>query len=342
MNITIIGAGSTALAATAFFNLKNIPCQVFVRNRMKAAFWNKTPLTVRGRMDASFFVPVVTDLKEACQKADILMVCTHATDHEAVVEEVAPYLHEGQCLLFMNGCWGAIKACRVLSKKQDVPDITIAETANMPFISRLSPDYKCLDFKAMKEEIGYSCLGKEGELSNLFHLMASKVSRVASPASTSLSATNPIIHVTQCLFNITRIENGESFHFFGAPLTRRVADYMEACDNERIAIGKALGLSLSSLLDVLNASWGDKKENLYEALTENESYKTVMAPSDLRGRYLSEDLPCGMGSLRDLADMMHVEAPHIRSLVDTLSLYLGTAYTPFLTPQDLRVIKSLK
>ena len=40
--------------------------------------------------------------------------------------------------------------------------------------------------------------------------------------------------------------------------------------------------------------------------------------------------------------MMHVEAPHIRSLVDTLSLYLGTAYTPFLTPQDLRVIKSLK
>lgn len=174
MNITIIGAGSTALAAAAFFNLKNIPCQVFVRNRMKAAFWNKTPLTVRGRMDASFFVPVVTDLKEACQKADILMVCTHATDHEAVVEEVAPFLREGQCLLFMNGCWGAIKACRVLSKKQDVPDITIAETANMPFISRLSPDYKCLDFKAMKEEIGYSCLGKEGELSNLFELVNGK------------------------------------------------------------------------------------------------------------------------------------------------------------------------
>lgn len=66
---------------------------------------------------------------------------------------------------------------------------------------------------------------------------------------------------------------------------------MEACDKERIAIGKALGLSLSSLLDVLNASWGEKKENLYEALTENESYKTVMGPADLTGRYLPKTSP---------------------------------------------------
>ena len=107
---------------------------------------------------------------------------------EAVVEEIAPYLHDGQCLLFMNGCWGAIKACRLLSRMQNVPSITIAETANMPFIARLSADYKTLDFKAIKEEIGYSCLGEEGELSTLLHLMAPKVSRVASPASTSLSS----------------------------------------------------------------------------------------------------------------------------------------------------------
>lgn len=342
MNISIIGAGSTALAGAAYFNLKNVPCQVYVRNRIKAACWNQSPLTVRGKIDTSLYVPFTTDLKKAVEEADILMVCTHATDHEGVVEEIAPFLHDGQCLLFMNGCWGAIKACRLLSKQQDAPSISIAETANMPFIAHLSTDYKTLEFKAMKEEIGYSCLGEEGELSTLLHLMAPKVSRVASPASTSLSATNPIIHVTACLFNMTRIENGEKFHFFGDSLTPKVAAYMEACDGERIAIGKALGLSLSSLLDVLNASWGEKKENLYDALTENQSYKTVMGPTDLKGRYLSEDLPCGMGSLRDLSDMMHVDAPHIRSLVDTLSLYLGKPYTPFLTPQDLRVIKSLK
>ena len=48
MNISIIGAGSTALAGAAYFNLKNVPCQVYVRNRIKAACWNQSPLTVRG------------------------------------------------------------------------------------------------------------------------------------------------------------------------------------------------------------------------------------------------------------------------------------------------------
>ncbi|WP_296957028.1 NAD/NADP octopine/nopaline dehydrogenase family protein, partial [uncultured Dialister sp.] len=81
---------------------------------------------------------------------------------------------------------------------------------------------------------------------------------------------------------------------------------------------------------------------LYEALTENESYKTVPGPTDISGRYLSEDLPCGMTSLLDLSEMMHVPAPHIEALVTVLYMYLGKKYEPFLTPADLRVLKALK
>ena len=342
MNISIIGAGSTAMAAAAYFHLKNIPCQVYVRNPAKAAFWNRSPLYVTGKINTSFYVPLTTDLRKTADKADILMVCTKAADHEGVTEEIAPHLHEGQCLLFMNGCWGAVKACRLLSRKQDIPSISIAETANMPFIARLSEDFSKLDFKALKEEITYSCLGDEGAVSPFLHTLAPRISKVSSPASTSLSATNPIIHVTACLFNITRIEAGESFPFFGAPLTERVVRYMEGCDRERLAIGKALGLSLSPLLDVLNASWGEKKGTLYEALSENPAYRTVPGPSSLTDRYLAEDLPCGMGGLLDLADMMHIETPYIRSLVNTLSLYLGQPHTPFLIPADLRMIKNFK
>ena len=101
--------------------------------------------------------------------------------------------------------------------------------------------------KAMKDEIAYSAIGEEALLSELLHKLAPKVTRVSSPAATSLSATNPIIHVTQCLFNLSRIENGEDFDFFGAPLTKRTAAFMEECDKERLAIGKALGLELAPL-----------------------------------------------------------------------------------------------
>ncbi len=341
MKVSIIGSGSTALAAAAFLQLKQIPVTVYVRKKEKIAAWNTDPIQIHGQMDTSFYVPISSTLQEAVHFGDILMVCTQANDHETVTAELAPYVKKGQCLLFLNGCWGAVKAYRYFQKTFGQIPIAIAETANMPFIASLSEDFLTLQFQAMKEEIGYSCIGAEGNLSELLHLLAPKVSRVSSPASTSLSATNPIIHVTQCLFNITRIENGEDFSFFGAPMTPRIARFIEGCDKERLAIGKALGLELSSLLDVLNSFWGSRASTLHEALTENPSYQSVKGPLSLNSRYLTEDLPCGLTSLMDLADMMHVKVPHICALVYTANLYLKQPYQPFLTLQDLRVIKGL-
>ena len=40
--------------------------------------------------------------------------------------------------------------------------------------------------------------------------------------------------------------------------------------------------------------------------------------------------------------MMHVDCPHITALVYTMTLYLRQPYRPFLTLQDLRVVKGLK
>lgn len=104
-----------------------------------------------------------------------------------------PYMKKGQCLLFLNGCWGAVKAYRAFQKAQGAVPITIGETANMPFIAALSSDHASLHFKAMKDEIAYSAIGEEALLSELLHKLAPKVTRVSSPAATSLSATNPII-----------------------------------------------------------------------------------------------------------------------------------------------------
>ena len=165
--------------------------------------------------------------------------------------------------------------------------------------------------------------------------------KTASFASTSLSATNPVIHVTASLFNVTRIENEEDFYFFGAPMTDRVISFIEHCDEERLAVGKALGIRLSPLLEVLNSFWPEKKNTLKEALKENPSYRAVKGPSSTEYRYFTEDLPCGLGPVLDLAELMHIPCPYIRTLVQTASLYLGKPYTPLLTKEDLRILKKL-
>lgn len=342
MKITIIGAGSTAVAAACVFRNLGLSSLIYTRHEERAAQWKEIPVKASGALTGSFHLEATADLARAVSYGDILVICTLATDHETVVSEIAPHLHEEQSILFFNGCWGALKACRALAKQKDSLRLTISETANMPFIAALSKDGAEVHIKGIKEEIAYSAIGDDKIVSAFLHLLASRVTKVSSPASTSLSATNPIIHVAASLFNVTRIENKEDFYFFGAPMTDKVISFMENCDRERLAVGKALGLRLSPLLEVLNSFWTDKKDNLKDALKENISYRAVKGPSSTEFRYFTEDLPCGLGAVLDLAEMMHISCPHIRALVETTSLYFGKPYTPFLTKEDLRTLKRLK
>ncbi|MFR6112011.1 MAG: NAD/NADP octopine/nopaline dehydrogenase family protein [Dialister invisus] len=73
------------------------------------------------------------------------------------------------------------------------------------------------------------------------------------------------------------------------------------------------------LLEVLNSFWPEKKNTLKEALKENPSYRAVKGPSSTEYRYFTEDLPCGLGPVLDLAELMHIPRPYIRTLVQTAS-----------------------
>ena len=341
MKITIIGAGNTAVAAACFLKILGLSSLIYTRREERAKQWNQFPVKASGACTGSFSLESTTDLKTAVHYGDILLVCTLAADHETVISEIAPHLQAHQSILFFNGCWGALKAYRALSKRQDMPPLTIGETANMPFIAALSQDGSEILIKGIKEEIAYSAAGDDKAVSAFLHRLAPRVVKTASFASTSLSATNPVIHVTASLFNVTRIENKEDFYFFGDPMTDRVISFMEHCDEERLAVGKALGIRLSPLLEVLNSFWPEKKNTLKEVLKENPSYRAVKGPSSTEYRYFTEDLPCGLGPVLDLAELMHIPCPYIRTLVQTASLYLGKPYTPFLTKEDLRILKKL-
>lgn len=341
MDITILGENSTALAAASYFDLQKIPYKLFVSDEKKKDVWNKSPLKVKGKIETSLYLPLITSWKGAVDYGDVILICSHPVDYEKVVEEAAPLLHEGQTLLFMNGYWGAIKAFRILSRMK-MPPLTIAETASMPWIAELSEDFKVLDFRGMEENVGYASMGDEKNLSDLLHQMFQKVSRVSNPAAASLSNTDPILYVPSCFFHLPAIEKGEDLLLFQG-LTPKMASYIEACDNERMAVAKALSINLSvGLLDMLNSSLKEKKNSLYEAIRENPVLKDMKGPKGLDASCFSRDLYCGLAGLRDLADMMHVETPHIQSLVSTLSLYLGKPCLPFLTPKDLRAIKMVK
>ena len=213
MRVSIIGAGAMALAAASYLKLKDVSSLVYVRSEKKLAAWSTKPVRVTGVMESSFYVPMAKTMKEEVNYSDTVIICTRAGDYEDVINELLPCLRKGQCILFLNGCWGAVKTYRLL--KEDAKYLTIAETAGSPFVASLSEDFLTLEMKGIRTESGYSALGTSKDPGELLHTIAPRVSRISSPVSTSLSQAMPIVNAASAFFNISRIENGEDFELFG-------------------------------------------------------------------------------------------------------------------------------
>ncbi len=342
MKVTIIGAGNTALAAACHMLAKGLDVTVYARNQDKAAFWSTETVRAEGKLSGTFTIPVTGSIEEAVSSADILVFATLASEHVQATRDVMPYLKKGQVLLVLNGCWGAVQMCRVLRKLRETLELTVGETANMPYIAALSKDWKMVTVKGLKEAVSFAAVGPHPEtIRTLLEALIPSVTKEPSLAVTSLGSTNPIIHVAASLYNITRIDNGEDFLFFGKPMTEKTVVVMEKMDAERLAVGKALGCKLPSLLDGLNSFWPVKWPTLYEALTKNESYKVSKGPTSLSYRYLSEDLTCGLEAIVDLGHLLGVPVPATETVIQAASLYLGNMVSPFLSDEDIDCLQTL-
>lgn len=343
MKVAIIGAGNTAMAAASHMLAKKINVMVYARNQKKAAFWKTEELAAEGKITGRYKVPVTSSIEEALCGADILVFATLAGQHVTAAEDVMPYLGRGQVLLVLNGCWGALQMGRVFGKKREELGLTIGETANMPYIASLAPDWKTVTVKGLKEKVSFAAVGPEKEkIGSLLGSLDFGIHEEPSLAATSLGATNPIIHVVSSLYNVTRIDNGEDFLFFGPSMTKKTVAVMEKLDKERLAVGRALGCALPSLLEELNSFWPEKWPTLYEALTKNASYKVSKGPTSLSYRYLSEDLPCGLEAVVDLGKLLGVPVPTTETVIRAASLYLGTPAAPFLQREDLDLLRTLE
>lgn len=339
MKITIIGAGNTGMAAACHMRDAGMDVTVYARNLKKAELWAKEPIRAEGKLEGCFQISVTQNIEKAVSDADILVFATLAGQHVRAAAEVKPYLKKDQVLLVLNGCWGAAQMCRVLGDKRENLSLTVGETANMPYIAALSDNWRTVLVKGKKEAVSFAALGPKKRL--IRELLSSLIAHVTEEPSlvvTSLGSTNPIIHVAASLYNMTRIDNGEDFLFFGSGMTKRTVAVMERMDKERLAVGQALGFSLPSLLDGLNSFWPVKWPTLYEALTQNASYKVSKGPTSLGYRYLSEDLPCGLEATVDLGRMLSVPIPATETVVNAASLYLGTPVRPFLEAGDMEAI----
>jgi|Deesub1362A_J573_1020465.scaffolds.fasta_scaffold00052_4 opine dehydrogenase len=328
LKFAVIGAGGGGQATAAHLALMGFEVNLYNRSRERIKhIQRKKGIEVTGIINAfGELNKVTTNIKEAIEDADIIIVVVPASGHEDVAKLCAPYLKDGQLVVLTPGrTFGALEFINVVRKNGSSADIIIAETQTIIYTSRCK-EHTEVEILALKKRVPLATLPAT-QTNNVVEIMKDIYPQFVPATNvlkTSLDNIGAIFHPTPTLLNAGWIETPQTnFKYYYEAITPTVAKFLEIIDKERMDVAEALGIDALSAKDWLYEAYGVKGETLYEALQNNDKYHTIDAPMTLQHRYIFEDVPTGLVPLASLGDMLGVPTPNIKLIIQLASRLTG-------------------
>lgn len=334
MRVTIMGSGNGATAAA--FEWAEVGHEVamwdFERFGDNIAAIAKAG-GIEGRVKFEGTAPigyVGHDLDRALEGAELVMIVGPAYAHEAMGEALRGKLttDAAYCLL-PSACNGAVVVKQTL--RLDLMDDTylIGETSTLPYGCRLVEPGVVRVTTRVLDGLYVAALPstRTPELLEKLQTVWPQAEAAKNVLQTTLQNANPVLHPAIMLMNASRIENtGGDFLFYTDGVTPASARLIETVDNERLALGRALGIDI-----VADPELGLRQGYLSEATylkgyNQGIGFAKSQAPKSLEFRYLTEDVPYGLVFASELARQVGVPTPAIDTVISMASIILGTDF----------------
>lgn len=261
---------------------------------------------------------VTSDIKEAIEGRDVIMVVLPATGHGFIAEQLAPHLEDGQIVVLNPGrTGGALEVVNVLQEKNCKADVVICEAQTLLYASRSINPAQTQIFR-IKNSVPVAAIPAHRTPDVV------KVLRTALPQfipgdnvmKTSLDNIGSIFHPAVTVLNAARIEstNGD-FEYYTEGITASVSLILENMDKERIAVAEALGFRAMTAREWLYIAYDAAGRTLFEAMLNNRGYDGIMAPKTILHRYITEDVPMSLVPIASLGRFCDVPTPTIDAII---------------------------
>jgi opine dehydrogenase len=287
-------------------------------------------LRARGGIDVEGLVKgfaplerVTTDLVEAVEGSDVIIVVTGSNKHGEVAQQLAPLLRDGQAvLLIQGGTGGSLVVRRELQLAACRASVEVAEMDNYPY-SLGWPEPTRMRMTIVKRFLQIAAVPSSGAGAVLQRLRAAFPQAVTAPNLlwTGLNNMNAMLHVANMIANVGRLESaGNSYRFYADGYTPSIARLLEAADAERLAVARAYRVDVPSVLEWLKQTYGFDEPTLsamFHRLTHDPSgpYQWTPTPPSMEHKYVLEDVPCGLVPMAMLGRAAGVCMPVIDGLV---------------------------
>jgi opine dehydrogenase len=272
---------------------------------------------------------VTADIGEAVEQAEIIMVVLPSTAHAEIARGAAPHLRNGQIVVLHPGrTCGAIEFASTLRAEGCTVDVTVAEAETLIYACRSEGPAQVRLF-SIKEAVPLAALPASRTREVLAALAPAYPQFIdgVNVLHTGLNNMGAMFHPALTLLNAGRIEDTQgNFQFYIDGVTPSVARVLEVLDRERVTVAAALGIRARTALEWLQMAYNATGDDLYEAIHNQEGYQGIMAPTLLKHRYITEDVPMSLVPMASLAQRYGVSVRGIESMIRLASIIHRTDY----------------
>lgn len=343
-SLTVLGGGNTAFAVAANLSLGGCQvtlCELPAFQHMVEPIAASRQITLDGvaRRGTTRLHNVTTDFAAALADNDLVLLIVPAYAHKRFAEACAPHLRSGQVVVLMPGTLGSLEFSRVIRAK-GAAGVVIAETDTAPYVCRkLTPTSAHIWGVVSGMGLGVLPATQTERVRLLLEPFFPGLQPYAHVPACGLSAMNPVVHPAGVLLNAGRIEYSRGdFYFYEEGVTPAVCRVIYAVDQERRAVGAALGSELRPVDEAFHAAGFGPKGDLWATINGSRMLTQLRAPGALDSRWLLEDVPYGLAAWSLLGKQLRVPTPAMRSLVDLCGAALGIDFWKSArTPDDLGI-----
>jgi len=327
--VAVLGGGNGGYAVAADVSLAGYEVNLYELPQFKTGI---EPVIQRGgieitgaaRVGFAKIKKITSDIKEAIEGVDLILIVVPAFAHKSFIEEIIPNLEDGQSIVFMGKGGGTLEFAKIMKDRGIKKDITLGETCTLPYTARIVGPAQVKIFAKVKQLPMSAFPAKD--TSKLVKLMKElyPVIPTSNALETFLLDLNTVVHPAPVILNAARIESKADFALYAEGVTPSVAAVVEAIDIERLGVMEALGLKplpFTELVYMVGLAAG-KCNSIYEEFTTPNGIigaRELKAPTNLQARHIIEDIPYGLVPLAAIAKVVGVLTPVIDSLITIAS-----------------------
>ncbi|SKC51408.1 NAD/NADP-dependent octopine/nopaline dehydrogenase family protein [Maledivibacter halophilus] len=328
---TIIGGGNGGQSMAGHLAIMGFPVKLYdIFPETIEAIRKQGGIKVEGAVEGFGKLELATtDISQALEGADIVIVVAPALAHKAIAKDCAPLLKDDQVIVLHPGStFGVLEFKQTLVENDCYADLVIAEAESLLYACR-SKKPGHANILGVKECLKVAAFpAKENErVLKMLNTAFPQMYAGANVLEVSLSNLNAMMHPGPTLLNTSLIESIHEWLYYWDGITPSIGEFVEQMDKERLAVAEALGIKLKSVGEMYKILYGVEGESLSEAVKKNKAYEGVKGQKNIRTRYVLEDIPMGLVPMVSLGKMLGIDVSRMETIVKLGEFLLDKDFT---------------